>query len=52
MMDLPKVAVSITRKNKPSGGHHVACVDGKPDAEMTFPKAGGQILIIDHTGRP
>jgi predicted GNAT family acetyltransferase len=52
MVDLPKVAVSITREDKPSGGRYVARVEGKPDAEMTFSRAGEKILIIDHTGVP
>ena len=26
--------------------------EGKPDAEMTFSKAGEKIIIIDHTGVP
>ena len=51
-MELPKVAVSIACEDKPSGGRYVARVEGRPDAEMTFSKAGEKILIIDHTGVP
>jgi hypothetical protein len=40
MVELPKAAISITREDKPSGGRYVARVEGKPDAEMTFSKAG------------
>jgi hypothetical protein len=54
MVDLPKV--SITREDTASGGRYVARVEGKPDAEMTFSKAGSKagetILTIDHTGVP
>jgi predicted GNAT family acetyltransferase len=52
MVELPKVAVSLTREDKPSGGRYVARVEGRPDAEMTFSKAGEKILIIDHTSVP
>jgi predicted GNAT family acetyltransferase len=52
LADVPKVKVSIVREDKPSGGRYVGHVDGKPDAEMTFSKAGEKILIIDHTGVP
>jgi predicted GNAT family acetyltransferase len=52
MVDVPKLAVSITREDKPTGGRYVARLAGKPDAEMTFSKAGEKILIIDHTGAP
>ena len=52
MSPRPKVAVSITREDKPSGGRYRARVEGKPDAEMTFSKAGGRIPVIDHTGMP
>jgi uncharacterized protein len=52
MVDLPRTALSITREDKPSGGRYVARIAGKPDAEMTFSKAGEAILIIDHTGVP
>jgi len=51
-MELPKVTLSITREDKPSGGRYVARADGQPDAEMTFSRAGETILIIDHTGVP
>lgn len=52
MVEVPKVQVAITREDKPSGGRYVAKVEGKPEAEMTFSKAGEKILIIDHTGVP
>ena len=52
MVEVPKVTVSITREEKGSGGRYVAHVEGKPDAEMTYSKAGEKILIIDHTGVP
>lgn len=52
MVELPKVTVSITREDKPTGGRYVARVEGKPEAEMTFSKAGEKIIIIDHTGVP
>ena len=52
MVDVPKVQVSITREDRQNGGRYVAKIDGKPDAEMTFSKAGEKILIIDHTGVP
>jgi predicted GNAT family acetyltransferase len=51
-MDLPRATVSITREDTASGGRYVAKVEGKPDAEMTFSKAGERIQIIDHTGVP
>lgn len=52
MADIPKISIAITREDTPSGGRYVAHVEGKPDAEMTFSKAGQSILIIDHTGVP
>jgi predicted GNAT family acetyltransferase len=52
LVEVPKVKVTITREDKPTGGRYVARVAGKPDAEMTFSKAGEKILIIDHTGVP
>jgi len=52
MVEVPKVNVVITREDKPSGGRYVARIEGKPEAEMTFSKAGEKILIIDHTGVP
>jgi uncharacterized protein len=51
-MDLPKTDVSITREDTKTGGRYVARIAGKPDAEMTFSKAGEKIQIIDHTGVP
>lgn len=33
-------------------GRYVYQEDGKPEAEMTFSKAGEHLLIIDHTGVP
>lgn len=52
MVEVPKVEIAITREDKASGGRYVARIAGKPDAEMTFSKAGEKILIIDHTGVP
>ena len=52
LVEVPKVKVSITREDKPTGGRYVARVEGKPDAEMTYSKAGEKILIVDHTGVP
>lgn len=52
MVEVPRVSVSITREDKPTGGRYVARVAGKPDAEMTFSRAGDKFLIIDHTGVP
>ena len=52
MTEGPKDKISITREDKPTGGRYVARVAGKPDAEMTFSKAGENLLIIDHTGAP
>lgn len=46
-MDIP-----ITREDFPTGGRYVARIPGKPEAEMTFSKAGAKIQIIDHTGVP
>jgi uncharacterized protein len=51
-VEAPKVKVSIAREDKPTGGRYVARVEGKPDAEMTFSKAGEKLLIVDHTGVP
>lgn len=52
MPEVPKISIDITREDTPSGGRYVARVPGKPEAEMTFSKAGETILIIDHTGVP
>jgi hypothetical protein len=52
MAEGPKLSISITREDRPTGGRYVAKVAGKPDSEMTFSKAGEKILIIDHTGVP
>ena len=52
MADSPKTEVAITREDAATGGRYVARVPGKPEAEMTFSKAGEKILIIDHTGVP
>jgi uncharacterized protein len=51
-MDTPKPSIVITREDTPTGGRYVARVEGKPDSEMTFSKAGDHIMIIDHTGVP
>jgi uncharacterized protein len=52
MVEVPKVAVTITREDRPAGGRYVARIEGKPEAEMTFSRAGEKILIIDHTAVP
>lgn len=52
MADIPKTEVAITREDTATGGRYVARIPGKPEAEMTFSKAGEKILIIDHTGVP
>ncbi len=52
MVDTPRIEIAITREDLPSGGRYVARIAGKPDAEMTFSKAGEKILIIDHTSVP
>ena len=52
MAEAPKVNIVITREDKPTGGRYVARIEGKPEAEMTFSKAGEKIMIIDHTGVP
>jgi predicted GNAT family acetyltransferase len=52
LVEVPKFKIVITREDKPSGGRYVARIEGKPDAEMTFSRAGEKILIIDHTGVP
>ncbi|MFT3721980.1 MAG: GNAT family N-acetyltransferase [Hyphomonadaceae bacterium] len=52
MAEAPKINIVITREDKPTGGRYVARVAGKPEAEMTFSKAGEKIVIIDHTGVP
>ena len=52
MVDVPKAEVLITREDKPTGGRYVARIEGKPEAEMTFSRAGEKILIIDHTAVP
>jgi predicted GNAT family acetyltransferase len=44
--------MTITREDTATGGRYVARMPGKPDAEMTFSKAGAKTLIIDHTGVP
>jgi hypothetical protein len=46
------VTITIEREETATGGRYVAHVEGGPDAEMTFSKAGAHILIIDHTGVP
>lgn len=44
--------IAISREDTPTGGRYVARIPGKPEAEMTFSKAGAKIQIIDHTGVP
>lgn len=52
MAEGAKIGFSITREDQPSGGRYVARADGKPEAEMTFSKAGEAIIIVDHTRVP
>jgi predicted GNAT family acetyltransferase len=47
MTDIP-----ITREEGETSGRYVARIPGKPEAEMTYSKAGAHILIINHTGVP
>ena len=45
--------VSITREDKATGGRYVARVAGiDAEAELTFSRAGPQLIIADHTGVP
>ncbi len=46
-MDIP-----IIREEGETSGRYVARIPGKPEAEMTYSKAGEKILIINHTGVP
>lgn len=50
MVETPKVAITV--EDTPKGGRYVARIVGKPEAEMTYSRAGEKILIIDHTGVP
>jgi len=52
MVDVPKTEIAIVREDTATGGRYVARIPGKPEAEMTFSKAGEKIQIIDHTGVP
>lgn len=52
MVKMPKIEIAITREDTATGGRYVARAPGKPEAEMTFSKAGTGIQIIDHTGVP
>jgi predicted GNAT family acetyltransferase len=52
MVEVPHVQIAITREDNATGGRYVARIEGKPEAEMTFSKAGEKIQIIDHTGVP
>lgn len=52
MVEVPRTTIAITIEDQPTGGRYVAHVEGKPEAEMTYSKAGEKILIIDHTGVP
>jgi predicted GNAT family acetyltransferase len=52
MPEIPRAATVITREDTPTGGRYIARVEGKPEAEMTFSKAGKSVLIIDHTSVP
>ncbi|MBI1362222.1 MAG: GNAT family N-acetyltransferase [Alphaproteobacteria bacterium] len=39
----------IVREDRSTGGTYIARSPGKPDAIMTFSRAGEHIIIIDHT---
>ncbi|MEM6626944.1 MAG: GNAT family N-acetyltransferase [Pseudomonadota bacterium] len=43
---------TITREDAKSSGRYIAQLDGYPDAEMTYSRAGETLLIIDHTAVP
>lgn len=42
----------ITREETDSKGRYVLRIAGRPEAEMTFSKAGDALIIIDHTDVP
>lgn len=42
----------ITLEEAETKGRYVYQEAGRPEAEMTFSKAGEHLLIIDHTGVP
>lgn len=44
--------IEIIREDNETKGRYIARIPGKPDAEMTFSKAGTSRIIIDHTGVP
>lgn len=43
---------NITLEETETKGRYVYQEAGKPEAEMTFSKAGDFLIIIDHTGVP
>ncbi|MEZ4320954.1 MAG: GNAT family N-acetyltransferase [Myxococcota bacterium] len=42
----------VKREESGSKGRYTFRVDGGPEAEMTYSKAGEHLIIIDHTGVP
>lgn len=44
--------IEIIREDSETKGRYVARIPGKPEAEMTFSKAGTSRIIIDHTEVP
>ena len=44
--------IEIIREDSETKGRYVARIPGKPEAEMTFSKAGASLIIIDHTEVP
>jgi uncharacterized protein len=44
---MPDIAIAL--EDGPTGGRYVVRLPGKPEAEMTFSKAGSHIIIVDHT---
>ncbi len=50
---MSEVEITITREDGDDGkGRYVARADGRPEAEMTFVRAGADQIIIDHTDVP
>ncbi|MFN0264559.1 GNAT family N-acetyltransferase [Tepidamorphus sp. 3E244] len=44
--------IEIIREDGETKGRYIARIPGKPDAELTYSKAGPSRIIIDHTGVP
>jgi hypothetical protein len=52
-MNEPQNAPTITREEGPTKGRYVARVDGiDAEAELTYSRAGPQLVIADHTEVP